>query len=266
MAIMTIADLKKASPEEVKQCLAKVSIIPSLWQYQQWMSSNGVKVQIDLEVGPGGSRSLGIHPSSVCKVGVCPLQLYYECTGEIPQIEQFDQDLQDTFDEGTARHKILQTYLHQMFGEQFQSEVRLKDDELHIISSADGLFTFSDCRFILEIKTIKEGGNYGFEKVVQQPLTDNYRQLMMYMHLADVPFGLVFYFCKNNSAKREHALRYEPATWFELENIIKPVVAAAYHGGPRVKAKPDGWKCKRCKFSHACPEVRRNDEQAPRLH
>lgn len=263
---MTIEDLKRAKPEEIQKCLEKISLIPALYSFQKWLAGSGTRVVMRLEVGPGEGRSLGIHPSSACKVGVCPLQLYYECTGEVPPVEPFDQDLQDTFDEGTARHKILQTYLHHMFLDQFESEVKLKYPDLHIHSSADGVFTFSDCRFILEVKTIKEGGNYGFEKVAQKPMADNLRQLTMYQKAADIPFGLLFYFCKNNSAKKEHVVVYDQNIWFDLENVIKPVVDAAYNGGPPVQAKPDGWKCKRCKFQHGCPKMRRNDEQTTRLH
>jgi len=256
MNFHTIEDLQGASEEDVRKALSRVTVIDDLAAHLKWLNDNKIKLPVQFDLG-GEERSLGIHPSSACKPGVCPLQLVYECTGEVEPLDKVGHDLQDTFDIGTAKHAMLQAQLKDMFDDQFEKEVSLEDDDLHIDSHADGLFTFPSLRFILEIKTIKEGGNFGFEKVQNKPLESNLRQMMMYMRLANVPFGLLFYYCKNNSLKKEHAMVYDPAIWGEIEELVTPVVDAAYNGGPDVTPKVGG-HCKWCKFHHGCTHGRRH--------
>lgn len=258
MNFLTLNDLKNAPDEDVRKALSRVTIVDDLASYTKWMNDTNYRLPITFELG-GTSRSLGIHPSSVCKPGVCPMQLYYECTGEVEPLDTVGHDLQDTFDIGTAKHAMLQTMLHDMFGNQFQSEVSLKDETLHIISHTDGVFIFPTLRFILEIKTIKEGGNFGFEKVQAKPLESNLRQMTMYMKVADIPFGLLFYWCKNNSAKKEHAVVFDQAIWNDLKGVIQPVVDAVYNGGTEVMPKV-GAHCKWCKFYHGCAHGRRHSD------
>jgi hypothetical protein len=256
MSLHTIEDLHNASEADVRKALSRVTILDDLAAYTKWMNDNPYELEIKFTLGHQ-ERSLGVHPSSVCKPGVCPLQLVYECTGEVKALNVIGHDTQDTFDIGTAKHAMLQAMLHDMFGDQFKDEVSLVDKELHISSHADGLFLFPSLGFILEIKTIKEGGNYGFEKIQSKPLESNLRQMMMYMKLANVPFGLLFYWCKNNSGKKEHAVVFDQEIWDDLEGVIRPVVDHAYNNGPEVVPKV-GAHCKWCKFHHGCKFGRRH--------
>jgi len=258
MAIRTISDLKSATPAQVKKALERVAIDDDLYSFMKWVNDTGFEFSVPLDLG-NPPRSLGVHPSSVSKVGACPLKIYWECTGAVEKREKFEKPRQDTFDIGTAKHIMMQTMLELMFRDQFSKEVKLRNEALHIKSSADGLFDFPDLRFILEIKTIKEGGSYGFEKVQAKPLPDHVRQLTMYMHLSDVPFGLVYYWCKNTSQVKEHPLVYDPKVWMELENLIIPIVEAAYNDGPEVLPKPS-YACKWCGFWHGCDAGRSKNE------
>lgn len=256
MKLTSIKDLESASAEDIQRALNRVTIMDDLASFTKWMNDNPYQLEVNFTLGHQ-DRALGIHPSSVCKPGVCPLQLVYECTGEVQPVNMVSHDAQDTFDIGTAKHVMLQAMLKDMFEEQFEPEVPLRHEAMHVRSHTDGLFLFPDLRFVLEIKTIKEGGNYGFEKVQNKPLESNKRQMMMYMALSDCPFGLLFYWCKNNSAKKEHALTFEPDVWNELVDIIEPVVAHAYGDGPEVTPKV-GSHCKWCKFHHGCTFGRRH--------
>lgn len=250
MAILTIDDLKKATPKQVEDALAGISILGDLQTYREWLLRNRQQVDIQFSIG-GEDRSLGLHPSSLSKVGGCPLKLQWEITGEVEPIESFSHDMEDTYDIGTAYHKMLQATLHSMYGEQFQSEVKLSIPELMLTGSADGLFTFSGYRFLLEIKTAKEGDSqYGFNALSKKPLADHVRQVTPYMKGLNVPFALLFYFCKNNSMKIEHVVKYDGVVWEELRAVAEPIIKAV-ESGVRVQPKP-GFDCQRCQFLHGC--------------
>lgn len=253
--ISTLEDLMNATPSKVEEAKSKITVDKDLRKYLKWLSDNEVTTEVPVELKRKKGRSKGIHPSAACKDSVCLLRLYYDCTGDIEPRRKYEQEFQLTWDIGTMLHCVFQTWLKQMYGSQFQDEVFLKDQELGIKSHTDGLFTFSDHRFILEIKSIKEGGNYGFEKVQMKPMADNVRQAHFYMAVADVPFALLFYICKNNSKWKEHPVVFDFKLWNRIVcDIVKPVIKAAYEDGEMVPASP-GWGCRWCDYNYACPEA-----------
>ena len=264
MSIKTISDLEQASEEEVNQVLSDLSIVQDILEYKHWLEMNPQELDIRWTIKTG--RSLGVHPSTICKPRVCPLRVYYECTGDVERDREYSLDRHNTFDIGHAIHAKLQAYARQIYNteevHQFDDEVRLKDKNLHITSRADGIFNFSKYRFVWEIKSIKEGSSqYGFEKVQVKPLIDNVRQLQIYMRLADVPFGLLYYECKNNGMVKEHPLVYDGGkVWKEITTMLEPVVVAAYEGGPPVEGTP-GASCRFCDYSYGCPAIRKHNER-----
>jgi hypothetical protein len=148
---------------------------------------------------------------------------------------------------------MYQQWFRDMYGNQFRSEVPLQDDALSISSSADGIFSFTNYRFVLEIKSIKEGGNYGWEKVQLRPQDDHVRQAHFYMKLSDVPFALLLYVNKNAGLFKEHALAFDPEIWRDLEDTaVTPVIRAVRKTGPRVEGSA-GWHCRGCLFQSGCP-------------
>lgn len=262
--IRTIGELQKAVAEDYKlvtHYLSQVTVEDDLCNYLKWLSDNEVSTEVAVELGRRKTRPTGIHPSSACKKGGCLLKLYYECTNEVqPGAEAYSQKSQMIWDLGTALHAIHQKWFSEMYGGQFQSEVQLKSKDGYIKSSADGLLTFTNYRFILEMKSIKEGGNYGWEKVQGKPMEDNVRQCHFYMKLADAPFALIFYMNKNSGEFKEHAVMFNQALWNEMEKeVVNPVIAAAYQGGPMVAATP-GWHCRWCLYQNGCPEKGGKDE------
>lgn len=262
-SLRTIEDLHWAQandPEAIEEALKKVAIKENLSEWLEWIYHEEVSLKFVVNLNRKKWRSSGLHPSTICKKGVCLLKVYYEAAGSLKPLRQYKEQNNLTFDVGTMVHVMLQSHLDNMFNhekQQFESEVRLRDDELHIRSSTDGLFTFPDLRFILEIKSIKAGGNFGFEKVQHEPLEDTTRQTNMYMRLADVPFGLVFYFGKNTSDTIEHALTFDQELWDEIHSdVIDPVVKAAWGKGKMVKASP-GWHCRQCDYQYGCPHSKK---------
>lgn len=261
--VRTIGDLHRALKGNfkiVQHYQQQVTVEEDFHNYQRWLSDNEVTTEVLVRLKRSRARTLGVHPSSASKKGVCLRKLYYECANEVsPGVEAYDHKSQMTWDIGTALHDIHQKWLEDMYGDQFEKEVPLRDEALHIYSHTDGIFSFTHYRFILEMKSIKEGGNYGWEKVQAKPMEDNVRQAHFYMKLADVPYALIFYMNKNAGEFKEHAIIFNQALWNEIEReVVTPVVAAAYKKGPAVAASP-GWHCRWCHFQGGCPEKKGSD-------
>jgi len=264
--IHTIEELvwaQENDPGLVDECLAQVSILPDLEKYLKWLHDNQVTTKVVSNLRRRKKRGLGIHPSSVCKRPVCLKKIYLECTGETEPLREYDQRSQMTFDIGTLLHDTMQGWLKEMFENQLEVEKSLVNEDLHIVGHADGLFSFPQTRFVLELKSIKEGGNYGWEKVQLKPMEDNVRQAHIYMYVENVPFANVFYMGKNNSDFKEHPLVFNPQIWAELEQDIVQVVKAAYEDHQPAVASP-GYHCKYCDFLHACAEGRGQNAKGTR--
>lgn len=259
--IWTIDDLEWAQendPDLVEEKFRLVSIQPDVEDYLRYIHDNSIDIKFVTHMRRKQGRKLGVHPSSACKKGVCHLKLYYECTGKLKPKRGYEQRTQEIWDLGTMMHDRLQYLLGQVYGDQFQKEVPLSIPELLVIGHTDGVFEFvvDGIRIVLEIKSIKEGGSYGWEKVQQKPMEDNVRQAHLYMRAKNTPFAIVFYIAKNTGEFKEHPVVFNQDTWADLEKTIVPVVDAVKEGNRTVKASP-GWHCKWCDFQHACAPGRR---------
>lgn len=259
-AILTIEDLlwaQENDPALVEKCLAQVTIMEDLERYLQWLDEAEVTTTVVSKLRRNKARGLGIHPSSACKNKVCLLKLYYECTGEITPNRAYNQRDQLTWDIGTLLHDSYQTHLKNMYEEQFKAEVPLVDKDLHIDSRTDGIFFFSMVKAVLEMKSIKEKGNYGWEKVQKEPMADNVRQAYFYMYVEDAPFAIIFYMNKNAGLVKEHPVMFDPTVWEQIKTeTVEPVVAAAFGEGKMVQASP-GYGCRWCDFNHRCKAANR---------
>jgi len=259
MQILTIAELNEALEKDfkgVQHYMKQVTVEEDLSNYLKWLADNEVVTEVHARLERYKRRSKGIHPSSASKSKPCLLKLYYECTFEVEPLAAYDEKMQLTWDVGTLLHETYQTWFRDMYGDQFQAEVPLKSEDGYIKSRTDGIFSFSHYGFILEAKSIKEGGNYGWETIQAKPMDDHVRQAHFYMWLADVPFAIIFYMNKNAGEFKEHAVMFNQKLWDEMmDNVIAPVVEAAYLGGGKelVPANPQ-WSCRWCAFSHSCPE------------
>ena len=255
--IKTLDELEWAMENDfpmVQYYLDKVTIDEHLRIYLQYLHDEQITTEVETHLNRYQSRSTGIHPSSASKKKGCLLKLYYECTTDIKPQNLHDQKMQLTWDIGTLLHDTFQTHLRAMYDDQFEAEVPLVDHDLHIKSRTDGIFSFDNYRFILEMKSIKEGGNFGWETVQAKPMEDNVRQAHFYMKLADVPFALIFYLNKNAGEWKEHAVVFNQNIWDSImDDVVTPVTQAAYRNGEMVKANP-GWHCRWCAFAHSCPE------------
>jgi hypothetical protein len=259
--ILTIDDLKEASPQQVEKALELVTVKNDLFSWLQWLNSpEGAQVESQYKLGHH-DRALGIHPSAIAKVGECLLKLHYDVTGAVEPDRKFNMEDQLTWDTGTLIHSMLQTHFANMYEGNFEPEVWLKNRRLLITSHTDGRFKFKKVRFLLEIKSIKEGGNFGFAKVQDRPFPDNVRQLMTYLRLDNCPFGLLFYFCKNNGQIKEHPVVYDSKVWQALKkNTILPVIQSVEEESPPLPKV--GYHCRRCPYFKGCPHGKRHQNDA----
>jgi len=261
--IRSINDLlwaRENQPKLIEWSLSQVTVQDDLERYLLWLYEDEARVSVTSILSRFRMRSAGIHPSSACKKGVCLLKLYYECTQEIEPQRPYNQKDYLTWDVGTLLHDLYQAHFREMYGDQFQDEVKLVDESIHVKSRTDGIFDFDKVKFVLEMKSIKEGGNFGWEKVQAKPMEDNVRQAHFYMALSDSPFALIFYINKNAGLFKEHAVQFDPTLWQEiLEEVVDPVTGAAFREGKMVPASP-GYGCRWCDFNHRCPAA--NKEKA----
>jgi hypothetical protein len=261
MLIKQIADLQRASAEEISEAAGTVTVLDDLYAFQRWLQEAKEQIEVNFLLG-GEERANGIHPSSISKVGGCELAWLWELTGEVEKKEKYDPHSQNIFDLGTAMHNVLQTHFHAMYGDQFESEVPLVIPELHVTSHADGLFDFSGIRFILEIKTIKEGGSRGWTTVQTSPMEDHRRQATLYMKAAGVPFALILYFNKNTSRMKEHVITFDEEVWQGLLGDIEKVLAAS-NGEGHITPRP-GYGCRWCGYQWTCEHGRQGNGKSSR--
>lgn len=257
--IWTIDDLLEADEELIEECFKQVTILGDIEDYLKHIHENDIDLKVRTHMRRTKGRALGVHPSSACKKGVCPLKIYYECTGEVKPLRSYDPKMQEIWDLGTMLHDRMQYILEKIYGDQFEKEVQLSIPELLLVGHTDGVFEFSfaGIRIVLELKSIKEGGNFGWEKVQLKPMPDNVRQAHLYMKAKNIPFGIIIYMGKNNGEYKEHPIMFNPKIWKELEGVIIPVVKAVKTKNALVKAVP-GWHCRYCDFEYKCQSGRRS--------
>jgi CRISPR/Cas system-associated exonuclease Cas4 (RecB family) len=262
--IWTIADLDELRDSEdpkdqefLKQKFAEVTILPDIEDYLRYIHDNSVPLKVRSCMNRKKKRALGVHPSAASKRDLCPLKIYWDCTQEVEPHRPYNQQNQEIWDLGTMLHDRLQTILELIYGDQFTREVPLSIPELLIVGHTDGVLEFevSGIRIVLEIKSIKEGGQYGWEKVQLKPMADNVRQCTMYMKAKNIPFGIIFYINKNSGLFKEHPIMFDHEIWDDIEKNVLPVVQAV-QSKALVKAKPSWW-CKSCDYVKACNPGRR---------
>lgn len=263
-ALRTLEDLRWAQendPALIEEVRKEAAVLPDLEKWLRYLSDEEVDTKVISHLRRNKRRSLGIHPSSACKQPMCLLKMYYHCTGEMAPLRKYEEKSQNIWDLGTLLHDLHQVQFERMFEDQFEKEVFLKHDPYLIKSNTDGVFDFVDYRMILELKSIKDGGNFGWDKVQDKPFDDNVRQSIFYMWLADIPLASIFYMGKNRGEYKEHVIVFDFNIWEEIETqVVQPTVASV-----AAKTKPEalpGWHCRQCDYNSGCEPSRRHRNRA----
>lgn len=261
MKICTIEDFRQASEREVHAYKKEISVRADLQKYLAFLNSpHGYRIRSSFEVGYNGrDRGRGLHASALSDKGTCPLKHWFDVTGEVEEDQTVRMTTQLTFDLGTAIHSLFQAYFLDMYEYQdngqtknyFTPEISLSCAKLLITNTTtDGEFRYPRFRMVLEIKSMNDSAEYGFPAVVRRPLPSHVRQLMIYMYISDCPFGLLFYFGKNNSEIVEHVVLWDEALWAEIEEEAQHVIAAVQaNKAPEPKTSS---LCRDCRYLNGC--------------
>lgn len=273
MDIRTIEDFLTAPEYEIKLVEKDLDLISKLQKYLAWMNSpTGHRVEATFRLGYSGEeRKLGLHASQLSQKGKCKLSHYYDATEEQAATQTTTLDTQIIYDHGTVIHSLFQTYFLDMFehsdgeGNDFIPEFPVVLPEWYYTSSTDGLLDRGSYRALFELKSVKEGKDdtsYGFAKYLRSPSADHVRQLRQYMKIADVPFGYILYYCKNNGKMKGYTIRWDQEEWDSFYNEeLHPVLVAI-----NTKTPPEpkiGFHCKDCQWRIVCPHGKKytNDKR-----
>jgi hypothetical protein len=268
--IMTIEDLKNASPSDIEQVRSSISIAAIA---RKQMVENGNKTGLTAEEyqhhldtrearketcgtcrGKGfilpKERSVGtIHASSA---HYCRTRLYYDVMAEHAPKSEIDPSLLFTFQIGHALHETVQGALASALKDKFKEEVRVDMPEAFINgSSADGVVELDNCRVLLEIKSI--GSNF---TTLTKPLEYHRTQAMgIYATALDVPFVSTLYVEKAWPHNfKEFVETYDPAVYAKWWRNKGSWVEKAIEEGQPPVADSDKWECMECTYSHVCPQ------------
>lgn len=270
MEIRTIEDFLRAGSKDIDAIKRAFDPLGDLQKHLAWMNSpNGHRIESTYRIGySGGERKGGLHSSAMAKPGRCKLAHYYDVVQEDDATQSVGMEMQLIFDHGTVLHSLFQTYFLDIYehedgeGNDFVPEVHLQYPELLYSSThGDGIFDFRDSalgysfRVLLEIKSAKEGGTKGIEHAMRKPFVDNVRQTMQYMKFADIPFGYILYYCKNNGKMYGHLITWDQKMWDSIEAEAQVVVDAVHAGTP---PEPKiGSHCSDCQWRKVCPHGKR---------
>jgi len=219
-----------------------------------------IRLTMELEhLKRSGARRQGVlHASSLYLGGkepsACMRKLAYSVQYKKSSSTASKPKTLNIFEVGHDAHGKYQGWFAYMFGNSFQAEVPMYLDELNIVGSCDGVFTYpckEDCKYLLglEIKTI---GQDNF-KSLKGPLEDHLDQGTVYMNILGLDGMVFFYENKNNQEIKEYVVSCEQVVerW---ERIVKRVKHVNTHleNGTLPRRKVERWKCSRCRWSQEC--------------
>jgi hypothetical protein len=120
----------------------------------------------------------------------------------------------------------------------------------HLICHLDGIIYFSDDDpYVLEIKTMNKSKFNAFvKKGVKISHPQYLAQVMLSMHLSNIPQGLLLAICKDDCRYHIECLVHDD---FEVANL-RQRISNAISRPERISHSPDDWRCKGCFKRTAC--------------
>lgn len=279
MNIMTIADLEKATAEEIEQVRSSINIAKIA---RDQITKNGIRTGLTSDEyekhlstrkerkkecatchGKGYTlpyeRSVGtIHASSA---HMCRTRLYFDVTGEHAPEHKIEVPLAFTFAIGHSLHEVVQNALTDALGNKFHEEVRVDLPEAFVDgSSADGVIELDNCRVLLEIKSI--GSKF---TSLASPLDYHRTQAMgIYATALDVPFVSTLYVEKAWPHNfKEFVEVYDHKVFDRWWRDKGSWVERSLSSGEPPIADSNKWDCIECQYQNVCdqfidPRAKRN--------
>ena len=167
-----------------------------------------------LEESLGGpqrkNREGGFYPSMLGSD--CMRLLYLAYNGLLPE-QVIDDNLQRIFDNGNFLEERMATYFTKM-DILLDREIEAKSDTPPISGRADFLLKHGDYEQIgLELKSINDRG---FEALKNRPKREHTVQLQIYLHILELPYGVVLYENKNNQKLKAFGMLPDPDIWAQI--------------------------------------------------
>jgi hypothetical protein len=267
LSIRTIADLKRASRDEVQDVLQRIDLRSVVqrqmremykrksmtWEAYQHLLETQEPHACKACEGTGmvtpKVRSVGcLHPSGIHR---CRTRQYYEMMAETEFTEELDPELALIFEFGHTVHRIAQEALRREYGEKnAPAEVEVNLDEALVRgAAADNLVDRGKFRYIAEYKTM--GSAY---ETLNKPKDDHIKQNHLYMKGLDVPFVCFLYVHKENSEMKQFPMAFDEDVYEGiLRDKVRPIEAAADRGEPPI-ADATKYECSECPHGGYCTQ------------
>ena len=161
--------------------------------------------------GPQRKNRAGVfYPSMLGSY--CMKMLYLAYNGLLPE-QVIDDNLQRIFDNGNFLEERMATYFTKM-DILLDREIVAKSDNPPISGRADFLLKHEDYDTIgLELKSINDKG---FEALKNRPKREHTVQLQIYLHILQLPYGVVLYENKNNQKLKAFGMLPDPDIWAQV--------------------------------------------------
>jgi len=232
LPLRNIDNLKALTRSQVQEVIEEIQLVEE------------INIYLDAINKKDARRSTGyFSPSSI---PYCGRAMYYQRSGEV-QNECLFPGTRIIFDIGTAIHGVLQDYITKALGDDcFRTEVFCRDDELHLIGSADGLLDLPYDRRLLEIKSISPKGFKGLAK----PKSEHLMQAHCYAYMLDAPMLWFLYYEKSLGEMRLFTETFDKRIWGKVTDKLERIERCVEKGNPPPKEL--GYTCKECRYSWCC--------------
>jgi len=182
--------------------------------------------------------------------GKCPRAVYFSMKG-YPKKEMEPRILR-IFDRGDVIHQRL---MSNFFG---IPEIKVVSSEVDIPSKdlfhgrADAIISVDNKLYVVDIKS---SSDFKFKKL-KKPELAHEKQVQLYMHYFEIPFGILLYENKNTQNLKEFKFDYNPVLCnkiineFEIlrDNIRDEIL-------PQKPFDLESWQCEYCDFKYECNKI-----------
>ncbi len=150
----------------------------------------------------------------------CMRLLYLAYNGLLPP-SVIDDNVQRIFDNGNYLEERMSSYFTNL-EILLDREVEAKSDQPPISGRADFLLKHQDYDKIgLELKSINDKG---FEALKTRPKREHTVQLQIYLHILDLPYGVVLYENKNNQKLKAFGMLPDADIWAQIVKKCEDVM------------------------------------------
>lgn len=205
---------------------------------------------------PKWKKSRGFSPTRwKADYGKCERFWYYALNSGYIHVDNITPETQDKFSEGHAWHDRFTRRLERA-GLVHSADVPITCDDPPVYGEADGIGNCGGLEYVLELKTIYSEGYYRV-KGLNKPYKKHQFQIMMYMYVLDIDWGLVIYSNKDTHKRLpfviymgEDERAYMDKEFDKMRKMHELVMSL--DAPPEPRYKKDGTQCRWCPAKEYC--------------